>query len=177
MSGFQKKSGPELWADHAELYTLIDEETGELNEEAIDLFERWGMEADEKLEAYWHRIIKLESKRMLAVAKRDAAAHSVKGIDKEIASMKRLAAILLVKKDELGEETNVKGIGWGCSLRRTVSVEIDDDTKLGEEYIRVKHLSSPDKTKIKEALTKGLEVGGARLVEKPSVSWKRGGKS
>jgi len=58
------KTGPELWAEHAELYLMIDEETGELNEQAIDMFERWGMDADQKLEAYWHRIIMLESKRI-----------------------------------------------------------------------------------------------------------------
>ena len=171
------KTGPELWAEHAELYLMIDEETGELNEQAIDMFERWGMDADQKLEAYWHRIIMLESKRTLAVAKRDAAAHSVRLIDSEIASMKRYAANLLVMKDELGENTNIKGIGWGCSLRRTVSVEVDKDAVLGEQYMRVKHVASPDKTKIKEDLNRGGEIEGARLVDKPSVSWKRGGKS
>lgn len=53
------------------------------------------------------------------------------------------------------------------SWRKSVAVEIDDGAPLGVEYQRVK--VEPDKTKIKDALKKGVVVVGAKLVEHNNI--------
>ena len=171
--GDKDRSGPELWASHASMFRFIDEETGELTEEAEMFFERWEMEADEKLEAYWFRTINLEADLHKAKAQRDAAARSVKRIEADIEQIKRLASILLEKKEEAGLKTKVHGIGWGCNLSRRKTLVIDKDAVFSKEYVRIKQTESPDRTKIKQALENGKEIKGAKIIRKNTVSWMR----
>ncbi len=56
------------------------------------------------------------------------------------------------------------------SFRKSKSVEIDDETLLGDEYFVMKKEAS--KSKITEALKAGVDVQGARLIENRNLQIK-----
>ena len=58
------------------------------------------------------------------------------------------------------------------SFRKTTAVDIDDMDKLPEEYRRTKTEIRADKTAISKAIKNGVEVDGARLVERLSLQIK-----
>ena len=63
----------------------------------------------------------------------------------------------------------VSGATTTISLRKSVSVAVDDLSVLGDQFVRVKTITEPDKTAIKEAIVGGASVPGARLVESESL--------
>ena len=58
------------------------------------------------------------------------------------------------------------------SYRKTQSVVVDDLDAIPTEYMRIKTVSEPDKTVIKDALKAGTDVAGCHLEEGQSMSVK-----
>ena len=57
-------------------------------------------------------------------------------------------------------------------LRHTTATEVDDVTKLPDEFVTTKIEDVPDKAAIKKALQEGRDVPGAHLVENVSLQIK-----
>lgn len=55
------------------------------------------------------------------------------------------------------------------SWRKSVSVEIQDESRVPEDYKKEKVIVNIDKVSIKKALTGGEDVPGASLLEKQNV--------
>lgn len=56
--------------------------------------------------------------------------------------------------------------------KNPVSVDIYDESLIDDKYIEEKITSNISKTKIKEDLQNGIEVNGARLIQKTKVDYK-----
>jgi hypothetical protein len=94
------------------------------------------------------------------------------------AEIKRLKAMKETKdralnrlKDALREAMLVSGIDkiesslFKLSLRRSESVEVDIVDTLPSEFINIKNVVTADKVAIKEAIKRGENITGARIIE------------
>lgn len=94
------------------------------------------------------------------------------------AEIKRLKAMKETKdralnrlKEALREAMLVSGIDkiesslFKLSLRRSEAVEVDVVDALPSEFINIKNVITPDKVAIKEAIKRGENVIGARIIE------------
>jgi hypothetical protein len=55
------------------------------------------------------------------------------------------------------------------SLRKSTAVEITDESRLEDSYCNIKTVRTPDKKYIKEVIEAGVEVDGAKMVERKNV--------
>ena len=142
----------------------VDEETGEITTEIDEtLLNALQMAKNEKVEniACWIKnltaestAIKKESENLMRRAK--SAANKADSLKRYLAGC-------------LGGE-KWEGVRARVSFRKTDAVEIDDMSVLPKEYLRVKTIEEPDKTSIKEAITKlGETVPGAHIVQNVST--------
>jgi polynucleotide 5'-kinase involved in rRNA processing len=74
-------------------------------------------------------------------------------------------------KSYLGENmmSTVETAAVKVSVRKSVSVEITDESALADLYCNIKTVRTPDKKHIKEAIESGSTVEGASLVERRGV--------
>ena len=141
----------------------IDEETGEiLNIEELEALE---LEKDTKLENICLWIKNLQS---------DAEAY-----EKEENNFKKKKQIAKNKAERLkayvqyilsGEKFKTNRIT--VSYRSSKQVEVKDIESIPAEYLRIKQTVEPNKTAIKEAIEKGVEIKGCSLIEKQNMSIK-----
>lgn len=167
-----------LWnlsQDYIELYNALvesaDEETGEVD---IDI-----SKALEKVQGAF------EEKAIATATVYRALGKYSKDIDEEI---KRLQALkqhtddqqkkverYLTEACERAGIESIRGIYANISFKTNpLKVVFDDESLIPEEYIteKVKVEKSISKTKIKEAIQKGIEVAGARLVQERKIQIK-----
>lgn len=57
-------------------------------------------------------------------------------------------------------------------MRNTVSVQVENDAVIPEQYIRTKVTSEPNKAEIGKALKEGIMIPGCALLEKTSITIK-----
>jgi hypothetical protein len=101
------------------------------------------------------------------------------------AEIKRLKAMKETKdralnrlKEALREAMLVSGIDkiesslFKLSLRRSEAVEVDVVDVLPSEFINIKNVITPDKVAIKEAIKRGENVIGARIIENFNIQIK-----
>lgn len=144
--------------DHIE----IDEETGEiLSADALHAVEA---EAAEKIEATALYLRELDAEARAAKEEADRMLDRVKSMQKRSDYLK---AMLL---DALHATGKVKTARVSVSIRTTQAVAIDEGANLPEAYTAVKHIVSPNKVAIKQALLDGVEVPGCHLEARESVS-------
>lgn len=144
------------------LYSLLDEETGEITD--IEAFEKIQLEREDKIEsiALWVKNLKADAEALKA--EKLAFAERQKAAEKKIDSLKHLLS------DALGGQ-NFKTARVALSFRKSSEVQIDDIEELSDEYLRYK-VPEPDKTAIKAAINEGKEVAGAKLVSKVNLQIK-----
>lgn len=144
------------------LYSLLDEETGEITD--IEAFEKIQLERDEKIEniALWVKNLKADAEALKA--EKLAFAERQKSVEKKIDSLKRLLS------DALSGQA-FKTARVALSFRKSLEVQIDDIEEISDKYLRYK-APEPDKTAIKAAINEGKEVAGARLVSKVNLQIK-----
>lgn len=139
----------------------IDEETGEVLSSFDKLHEIEALEGQwaDKLEA-----MALYTKELTALAadikaERDKLTKRMKSIENSAEWFKSemTAAMDGMRRDKF-ETARTR-----LSFRRSESVNITNEAALSEEYLTTKVTTSPNKTAIKEAIKKGLEVKGAEL--------------
>lgn len=144
--------------DHIEL----DEETGEiLQADALHAVEA---EAADKIEATALYLRELDAEAKAAKEEADRMLARVKSMQKRSDYLK---AMLL---DALHVTGKVKTARVTVSIRTTQAVAIDEGANLPEAYTTVKHIVSPNKVAIKQALLDGVEVPGCHLEARESVS-------
>ena len=143
--------------DHIEL----DEETGEiLNADELHAVEA---EAADKIEATALYLRELDAEAKAAKDEADRMLARVKSMQKRSDYLK---AMLL---DALHATGKVKTGRVTVSIRTTKAVEIAEGADLPEAYTIVKHIVSPNKVAIKQALLDGVEVPGCHIEERESV--------
>jgi len=141
---------------------VVDEETGEiLSSDALHAVEA---EAAEKIEATALYLRELDAEAKAAKEEADRMLARVKSMQKRSDYLK---AMLL---DALHATGKVKTARASVSIRTTQAVAIDEGANLPEAYTTVKHIVSPNKVAIKQALLDGVEVPGCSLEARESVS-------
>lgn len=117
----------------------------------------------EKVDHYYYFIESLEKGAEFFKARIDDATKAKKVYESTIDRLKNNITLAMqdLKTDELkGEEFRYK------LIRSNPTVEILDEEKLPASFLKEKVTYSPDKDLIKEALDKGEDVPGARLIQK-----------
>lgn len=141
---------------------VVDEETGEiLSSDALHAVEA---QAAEKIEATALYLRELDAEAKAAKEEADRMLARVKSMQKRSDYLK---AMLL---DALHATGKVKTARVSVSIRTTQAVAIDEGANLPEAYTTVKHIVSPNKVAIKQALLDGVEVPGCHLEARESVS-------
>ena len=141
---------------------VVDEETGEiLQADALHAVEA---EAAEKIEATALYLRELDAEAKAAKDEADRMIAHVKSMQKRSDYLKSmlLEALHATGKVKTGRVT--------VSIRTTQAVAIDEGANLPEAYTTVKHIVSPNKVAIKQALLDGVEVPGCHLEARESVS-------
>lgn len=157
----------ELQEQYRKLQSLI--ECGEFtDEELADTIEMVSDDIEIKAENYGLVMKNIEAliNGIQAEEKRLAEYRKTlqNGIDKMDGNLSEL--LLLANKEKF--KTN----HFNFSFRKSESVEIVEIGSIPKEYIRVKVDEAPDKTAIKQAIKSGVDVSGARIVEKKSLQIK-----
>ncbi|MEE1477262.1 siphovirus Gp157 family protein [Fusobacterium sp.] len=88
-----------------------------------------------------------------------------KGKERKIKSIKNYIKGILINLDKKKVETELGNL----SLRKTISVEIIDISKIPKEYLVVKEEVTPSKKLIGDSLKKNILIDGAVLKEDYSV--------
>jgi hypothetical protein len=133
---------------------------------------------DNKVKAYFDELALTAEKKIDYIAtkiKNDLAlAEQIKAEKQKLdARQKRLSNEADSLKDYLAEclkllgQTKYESARTQISFRKSESVNVLDETKLTEEYLKVE--TKPDLTKIKNALKLGIEVDGAEIVTKQNI--------
>ena len=150
-----------LYEIDAQIMACVDFETGEIiDEEKLQALQ---LEFDQKVEgiALWIKNLLAEAK-MIKEEKDNLAARQ-KSCENKAESLKRYLSSALD-----GEKFKTAKVS--ISYRKSESVEVEDISLLGDDYLKFK--PEADKTKIKEALKSGVELQGVSLVEKNNIQIK-----
>ena len=151
-----------LYEIENDILALIDPDTGEITDFAA--LEQLQLDREKKLE---------NAALLIKNCAADIAAYKAEraAFDKKIERAERtLESVTKYLSEALGGE-KFKTAKVSCSWRNTPSVEISDPSLIPEEFMRIKP-PEPNKTAIKAALSAGVEVCGAKLVTKRSMSVK-----
>jgi hypothetical protein len=155
----------ELAATYIELYDLLAD--GEIDDQTVtDTLD--GMDFDgqfaDKAEAYAKIIKMLEADANAAEteAKRLSERKAAFSANAKRVKDRLFGAMRLTGNEKIKTALFTIGI-----QKNAPSVMIDEDTKLPDEYVRVKY--EPDKTAIKDALKAGAVIEGCRLVQGESL--------
>ena len=144
---------------------LINEETGEINEEVMAELDELEMARDKKLE----NIGCLIKAKMAEAEAHDAEMRTQKmwgdSCRKEVDRLMAYAGLVL--NGESFETTKVK-FGW----RKSTGVVIPDESLVPEEYCLVKKERKPMRGEIKKLLKGGQEVPGCFLEERQNLQIK-----
>lgn len=147
----------------AQIMDCVDPDTGEIIDSAK--LEALQIERETKIEnvALWVKNLRYEAQNLKA--EKDALAEREKAAKRKIESLESYLETALAGQ---GFETpKVK-----VSFRKSKVVEITDERKIPEEYVRTKVEKSPDKIAIKEALKNNFQIPGAFMKEKTNIQIK-----
>ena len=142
----------------------VDQDTGEIGDEAIAALQALEMQRDEKMLAI---AAYLKGERAEGDAVQDQAKQlsaRARAHHARAARLEDLIAQTLVPGEKLSDARSA--LSW----RRSEAVEILDEKMLPSEFVRVK--TEPDKTAIKEALKEGASVPGAKLTARMNLQVK-----
>ena len=144
----------------------IDEETGEITDyEALDAIDSSFEEKAESVACYikalQYEAAALKNEEVNLELRR-------KRIEKKQESMTKYLASCMdaVQKEKISTPR------CALSFRNSKAVNIFDENKLPDEFIKVVEKRSPDKTEIKKAILSGSAVPGAEIVENRNLQIK-----
>jgi len=148
------------------IHNSIDQETGEINETALSLLDEVKTEFREKGIAVASYIKNLEADRKAIEAARKAMAEREQRIRNEI---EWLNNYLNSNMQKCGI-TEISCPYFVVKLKKCpVSVSLDCEMLISDEYVRKVTNISYDKMKIKEKLLAGIEVPGASLKQNTTI--------
>ena len=149
------------------MFSLIDEETGELKD--FEAFEELQMQREEKNEntALWYKNLVAESKAIREEEK--ALAERRKSLENKAESLKNF-----VNRTLNGNKFSTSKVA--ISYRKSTAVEVDDEfidyaMKNNSDLLTYKQ-PEPNKAVIKEMLQGGFDIPHAELVERNNMSIK-----
>ena len=151
-----------LYEINQDILNCIDVTTGEVLD--YDKLEKLQIEKNEKIEniALWVKNLEAETKAIKDEINVLRERSETK--ERKIEKLKQYLAENVEKKFETSKVM--------ISYRKSVSVNITDESKIEEKYIKTKVEASVDKTAIKEDIKNGITVSGAELVEKQNIQIK-----
>ena len=137
---------------------LVDEETGEINEEVMAELEALEMDKNDKLEGCGMMLKQLSAE--------------VAAINEEIKALKARSKAKANKHDRIAEyvKATLKGKPFerarvSMSFRKSERVEIDDESLVPDEWCKFETTRTPMKTEIKKALKNDEKIPGCVLVK------------
>ena len=148
-----------LYEINAEIESCVDIETGEILD--IEKLEKLQIAFDEKVEniALWVKNLNAEAE---AINKeKDSLAVRQKVCENKALGLKNYLSSFL-------NGQKFKTARVSISYRKSESVEVTDVSALDPEYYKVVYPEA-DKTKVKDALKKGVILEGVSLVEKQNI--------
>lgn len=146
-----------------EIMNCIDFETGEVVD--VEKLTSLQMEREHKIEgvALWVKNLKAEA----AAYKAEKAAFA----DREKRAQNKIESLEKWLTNALnGEKLNTNRVA--ISFRKSKAVEIQDDSKIPDNYMNETVTFTPDKKGIKESIEYGLDVPGCELVERNNIQIK-----
>ena len=151
-----------LYEINEAILNCVDMETGEIIDG--DRLNELQMAFDDKVEN-----IALWIKNLLAEAEAVKAEKNNLAKRQQVCENKAKSLKEYLSKFLAGEKFKTSKVS--ISYRKSESVEVEDITKLGNDYLKY---SDPtvDKTKVKKALKDGVELEGVKLVENNSIQIK-----
>ena len=145
----------------------VDEETGEVFVSEAQL-ESLQVEYSAKIDNIVSYIKHLEMMNDGIAKEQKRFAKRKKVNENTIERLKRYVGISLMARGYGKFETSRNKL----SFKRSTSVDVYDLDDLADDYIKPKVELVPDKDKIKKDIQNGIEVKGARLVEKDNLQIK-----
>lgn len=151
-----------LYEINQDILNCIDFETGEILD--YEKLEELQIEKNEKIEniALWIKNLEAETKAIKDEINVLRERNEMK--ERKIEKLKQYLAGNVEKKFETSKVI--------ISYRKSVSVNITDESQIEEKYIKTKVETSVDKTAIKEDIKNGITVSGAELIEKQNIQIK-----
>lgn len=151
----------EMTQDAAMLQELL--ESGEIDEQTYaDTLD--SMDIDTKVENICKMIRNLEAKAAACKVEKERFAEKEKAASNGVARLKESLLTYMLTVDQKKVEAGV----FTVSKRASKSVEIDYEDMLDEKYF-IPQPDKIDKTAITKDIKAGVEVSGARLVERPYI--------
>lgn len=144
------------------ILACVDMETGEIVDE--DKLQQLQMDFSDKVEGIACWIKNLLSDAAAIKAEKDILAEREKACKNKAESLKRYLQSALD-----GEKFKTAKVS--ISYRKSESVQVDDITKLDEEYLKYEE-PSVNKTKVKQALKSGILLQGVQLIENQNIQIK-----
>lgn len=156
-----------LYEINNEIYSLIDEETGEIAD--IDVFEKLNMQRDEKIESIGLWIKNLLSEAEAIKAEETKLTARRRSAENQANRLKQYLSNILC-----GQKFQTPRLQ--CTYRKSTSVQTDDGfvgwaKDNAPEYLKIKEPEA-NKTAIKEAIQNGTAFEFARLVESNNLQVK-----
>lgn len=151
-----------LYEINQDILNCIDITTGEILD--YEKLEELQIERNEKIEniALWIKNLEAETK---AIKEEINVLHERSEMkERKIEKLKQYLMGSVEKKFETSKVI--------ISYRKSVSVNITDESKIEEKYIKTKIETAVDKTAIKEDIKNGIAVSGAELIEKQNIQIK-----
>lgn len=151
-----------LYEINNQILECVDLDTGEIID--MDKLQELQMEFDQKVEgiACWIKNLLSEAKALKE--EKDNLAERQKACENKAASLKEYLQTALG-----GQKFKTPKVS--ISYRKSEQVQVDDISKLGNEYLKFKEPEA-DKTKIKQDLKAGVQLAGVQLVEKQNIQIK-----
>lgn len=150
------------------LLSAIEANEGEITPEIEQALAITEEQFAAKATDYGLAILNLEAMAKAAKAEKERLA----GLQKFYENVSnRLRSALCGAMDVL-DHPKVESPSVRLFLRHTTATEVDDVTKLPDEFVTTKIEDVPDKAAIKKALQEGREVPGAHLVDNVSLQIK-----
>ena len=162
---------PSLYTISGDLLALLSAIEANEGEITPDIEQALAITEDQfaaKATDYGLAILNLEAMAKAAKAEKERLA----GLQKFYENVSnRLRGALCGAMDVL-DHPKVESPSVRLFLRHTTATEVDDVTKLPDEFVTTKIEDVPDKAAIKKALQEGRDVPGAHLVENVSLQIK-----
>ena len=150
------------------MFEEVDEETGEVNPEIVTELAELNEARDTKIDNIGAYIKNLDAEAKAIKDEMDALKKRLDQKKKTIDRLKEYVAQDLLAHGETKKESS----RIMFSFRKSVAVEITDETLLPKDYIITKTETRVDKVAIKHAIDECCEVPGAVLVDRMNIQIK-----
>jgi len=160
-----------LWTIKKEYEILLNDiidDDGVVSEQGLKLLEINIEKRDDTSTNYYYLINNLEHENMQI----DEEIKRLQGLKKRNKTKIDLLSKSIVGLINLYGEFKSNLLNF--KIRKSTIVEVDEDyvNKLTDEYLTIKTVKNPNKTAIKLALNKGIEIPGCRFVHKDNLNVK-----